>query len=128
MAGTRRGDPPDGVSIQRGVSPPHPHPTTISILRELSDTPGKAGDTSDTPQSEEGMGAPQGGIPPLPPPPTNCCGTGCPNCVWVGYVEEVLEQCRDGGQRALEAVEQQVEDENLKMILRMEIRLRTKRD
>ncbi|NWI59054.1 OXLD1 protein, partial [Calyptomena viridis] len=105
-----------------------------------SDTPEKAGDTSDTSGSDSrthtlnGDGGTSPADPPVPPPPTHCCGathccgTGCPNCVWVGYVEELLERHRDGGVQALAAVEQHVEDENIKTILRMEIRLRSKKD
>ncbi|NXB92199.1 OXLD1 protein, partial [Vidua chalybeata] len=102
--------------------------------RERSDTSTEPGGTSGAPGRDSRTATPNGdrgdprAAPPVPPPPTHCCGTGCPSCVWVGYVEELLERHRDGGAQALAAVEQHVEDENIKMILRMEIRLRAGKD
>ena len=57
----------------------------------------------------------------LPPPPTDCCMSGCVNCVWVLYAEELAQIYQDGGEAA-EKVLEAVEDPSLKIFLSLELR------
>uniref|UniRef100_A0A8B9QZ02 Oxidoreductase-like domain-containing protein n=1 Tax=Anas platyrhynchos TaxID=8839 RepID=A0A8B9QZ02_ANAPL len=77
---------------------------------------------------DEGSETPFSAPPPDLEPPSNCCMSGCANCVWIQHVERLLRHYGDGGERALEAVERHVQDESIKMLLRTEIRLRAKKD
>lgn len=53
-----------------------------------------------------------------------CCMSGCPNCVWLSYAEELLSRYGDGdgARAALDAVSAHVSDPSLRAFLEMELR------
>ncbi|CAM1318685.1 OXLD1 (predicted) [Pycnogonum litorale] len=56
-----------------------------------------------------------------PTAPSTCCMSGCANCVWIKYSEELIEYYNDGGEKAREAIEQ-MEDENVKAFLKLTLK------
>lgn len=56
----------------------------------------------------------------VPEPPTNCCMSGCANCVWITYAQELAQLYKDSG-KAAESVMNAVEDPSLKVFLNLEL-------
>ena len=63
----------------------------------------------------------------LPPQPTDCCMSGCSNCVWLVYAEQLAQIYKDGG-LAAEQVLEAIEDPSLKIFLSLEFREKFKSD
>ena len=57
-------------------------------------------------------------------PPTNCCMSGCSNCVWIVYAENLAKLTKDGGEQARKLIEKNVTDPCLKAFLLTELRMR----
>jgi len=62
---------------------------------------------------------------PEPPPEGLCCGSGCQNCCWLVYADELLDYYQhDGGdQKAFEALKN-VQDPSAREFLKMELRMK----
>lgn len=56
-------------------------------------------------------------------PPTNCCMSGCGNCVWIQYAEELSSRLRGGSDVARDIIMKEVQDTNMRSFLEMELRL-----
>lgn len=59
----------------------------------------------------------------IPPPPTTCCMSGCANCVWIQYAEEVSSKLQGGSDAVREIIMKDVQDTNMRSFLDMELRL-----
>ncbi|EDV43574.1 uncharacterized protein Dana_GF16461 [Drosophila ananassae] len=65
----------------------------------------------------------------IPPEPTNCCMSGCANCVWLDYAQTLAKLLGDNDEEAREIVLSKITDPNLKMFLSLELRnLKQKRE
>merc|ERR1711941_141718 len=60
--------------------------------------------------------------------PTTCCMSGCANCVWLEYADEVVDFYSRRGESGLKVdqilkeVEENVDDEMVKAFIKMEIK------
>lgn len=69
---------------------------------------------------EEGKEPPSADVE-IPDPPTNCCMSGCANCVWIEYGQELARIYRDGG-KAAEGVMRAIEDPGMRIFLSLELK------
>ncbi|XP_054159803.1 oxidoreductase-like domain-containing protein 1 [Oppia nitens] len=63
-----------------------------------------------------------------PKPPENCCQSGCDNCVWVKYVEELQQYYGDISQEAIKQLDQYITDPSLKVFIKQQIKLNEDKD
>lgn len=60
-----------------------------------------------------------------PEEPTNCCMSGCANCVWLEFAEKLTEYYGDGGEKSIKEINEKITDPSIKAYLLHEIRMRT---
>lgn len=57
----------------------------------------------------------------IPDEPTTCCMSGCANCVWIQYAEELAKVLQDG-QKTQEIIMKKVTDPNMRAFLMTELK------
>lgn len=60
--------------------------------------------------------------PPSPPNPDMCCRSGCSNCVYLYYAQELEKYFRDGGKQTEKILNDLIKDETLKQFIKMELK------
>ncbi|KAH6943220.1 hypothetical protein HPB50_017946 [Hyalomma asiaticum] len=89
--------------------------TRASEEGATSSVANECGSHSETPKNDS---APK--EPPVAPGETECCGSGCSNCVWLEYAEDLVEYYKDGGAQAAEAVAR-IPDPNVRQFVKTEL-------
>ncbi|XP_039314683.1 oxidoreductase-like domain-containing protein 1 [Solenopsis invicta] len=56
--------------------------------------------------------------------PTNCCMSGCTNCVWIKYAEKLSNMMEKSNIDLQKAIFEKVQDPNMRAFLAMELRCR----
>jgi len=56
--------------------------------------------------------------------PTNCCMSGCANCVWIQYAERLSDAMEGSDLNLQRTILEKVQDPNMKAFLTMELRCR----
>lgn len=56
-----------------------------------------------------------------PEVPMHCCMTGCENCVWIVYAQEMADYYGDNGLRLKRVIDQSIDDPALKSFLLLEL-------
>ncbi|XP_031563345.1 oxidoreductase-like domain-containing protein 1 [Actinia tenebrosa] len=62
------------------------------------------------------------GPPPSPPPRELCCMSGCQNCVWLQYMDEMIKYYKGNKDEAKKALDD-IPDESIKAFIRIELGL-----
>ncbi|XP_016771535.2 oxidoreductase-like domain-containing protein 1, partial [Apis mellifera] len=56
--------------------------------------------------------------------PTNCCMSGCANCVWIQYAEKLSATLKESDVDVQKLIMDKIQDPNMKAFLSMELRFR----
>ncbi|KAF7393065.1 hypothetical protein HZH66_008898 [Vespula vulgaris] len=56
--------------------------------------------------------------------PTNCCMSGCTNCVWIQYAEKLTNSLKVSNLDVQKEIMDKIQDPNMKAFLSMELRCR----
>lgn len=62
----------------------------------------------------------------LPPEPTTCCMSGCANCVWIEYAEQLISQYGNCPNSVSKDILAKIDDPSLRAFLEMELMFRLK--